>query len=112
VQVRVTARDKYGNAVATGDAGFALVSPPGSAIKAGSYSRSVSGAVTTFTFSILSAAVYVLRVEMATGALVYQSKFRVKPGGISHLNSRYFAWPDTFVVGQTMLATLQVRSAR
>lgn len=111
VQVTVTARDAYDNAVATGDAGFQMVSPPQSVIKPNTFSRDVTGAEALFKFRITAAAVYVIRFEDASGALVHQSRFRVQPGGVSHLNSRYLSFPPSFVVGQTWLATLQIRDA-
>ena len=111
VQVTVTARDAYDNPVATGDAGFQMVSPPQSVIKPNTFSRDVTGAEALFKFRITAAAVYVIRFEDASGALVHQSRFRVQPGGVSHLNSRYLSFPPSFVVGQTWLATLQIRDA-
>lgn len=107
----MTARDAYGNPVTTGDAGFQMVSPPATALKPDTFSRTVSGAEALFRFRITAAAVYIIRFEDATGALVHQSKFRIQPGGLSHRNSRYTAFPASFVVGQTWLGVLQIRDA-
>ena len=111
MQVAVTARDRFRNVITTGDAGFEMVYPTADAIVDGTFSRTVSGGVTTFAFRIRVAGVYVMRFEASTGALVHQSKFRIKPGGLSHSNSRFLALPATFPVGGTLVATMQLRDA-
>ena len=65
----MTARDQFGNVVTGGNPGFALVSPALSLLKDNTVTRTVSGAETTFVFSILQAAVYIMRFEDASGAL-------------------------------------------
>lgn len=111
MQVALTARDRYGNVIPTGDAGFEMVYPAADALVDGTFSRTVSAGVTTFAFRIRVAGIYVLRFEAGTGALVHQSKFRIKPGGLSHSNSRFLSLPAAFPVGGTLVATMQLRDA-
>jgi hypothetical protein len=111
MQVNVTAKDVYGNVITNGDAGFVMATPLQSSLLPRSFNRTVSAGVTSFQFRVTVASIYILRFEMATGALVHQSKFRIAPGGISHLNSRYLKLPPTFVVNTMLVATLQIRDA-
>ena len=108
MQVDVTARDEHANTVTSGDAGFVLASPATSAILADSYSRTTASGVTTFSFRMTEAGVYILRFETAAGELVHQNKIRIVPGGVSHTNSLYAVLPASFEVGGTLVAELQV----
>jgi hypothetical protein len=86
-----------------------MVYPPADVLVLGSFSRTVSNGQTVFSFRIVTAGVFVMRFESATGVLVHQSKFRIKPGGVSHKNSRFLGLPESFMVGATMVSVLQIR---
>jgi hypothetical protein len=111
IQVTVTARDRYSNVITSGDAGFTMVYPQADILVPNSFSRTVSNGQTVFSFRIVTAGMFVMRFETSSGVLVHQSKVRVKPGGISHRNSKFLGLPASFTVGTTMVTAVQIRDA-
>lgn len=109
LQVNVTARDRYGNTIPTGDSGFDFTAPLTDAIVSGSLERSVSNGVTHLAFSIESAGQYVVRVEDASQRLVHRSKLTILPAGLSYAESNFIGLSAATVAGQPVVWTMQVR---
>lgn len=108
--MNVTARDRYGNTVPTGNPGFTLTGSLTEQIVAASLERTVSNGVTRISFTVHTADDYVLRVEDALQELVHQSKLTVVPAGLSYEVSTFVDVPVTAMSGELLHWRMQVRS--
>lgn len=109
VQIYVTARDRFGNNITTGDPGIQLVwdIDDEEVVYRDTFSRTVSGADTRFYFRGYRLGHYLWRFETPDGGLVWQTRSRIHQGW-DQRNSYYVRMPSTLQAGETMFAGLVV----
>lgn len=108
MQMDVTARDRYGNEISTGDPGIQIFGDLDNDTVRDTFQRTVSGAVTTFNFAVYRYGTRVWRFETPDGGLVHQCKLHTFQGWNQAVNSYHLAVPTSLQAGETMFAGLKV----
>lgn len=108
MQIFVTARDRFGNEITTGDPGIQLIGDLSYDHVRDTFQRSVSGAVTTFQFNSYRYGTYTWRFETPDGGLVHQGRTHTFQGWVQRNNTHHINIPATLQAGETMFAGLKL----